>query len=153
MLAGPSAAYAFGGPDELTFEVELDRCVSFLQFSFHRDGWHPYTAAVRQLAEEGTAAWRNSVLREYFECFRPTTQCELYFETACNRIEPLNRRSPYEVPDPWCASLRRFKDHGGLGNQNFGPIADALGEREVAAWPARPAPSACPATLPSATAT
>jgi hypothetical protein len=52
LVAIRDAVYAYGTHRELAFRVPLEKCCTYLAFSFASSGWHPFTATVRQIIDD-----------------------------------------------------------------------------------------------------
>jgi len=78
-----------------SFEVDVDRCTSFLGFSFAPSGWNPLVATLREYAVDPSLAYEASSLARAHELFQPVTLHALLFDTSVSEpLEPLGGIGP-----------------------------------------------------------
>ena len=105
--------------------------MTYLCFSYDPAGWHPLSATVRQFMQDDTTTYGTSILRNFYEVFRPETQCRAHFDADLDHLQPLTRVCSRVVLEPWLSERRLFNNNNnGKGNQTFGPVTEEYGEAE-----------------------
>lgn len=124
-------AVVFGdGDSNRVGTIPIDDAVGHLYFGYGEQGWNPFSDAVRMYF--ATGQW--SLLRRYFEYFRPASLAEAYFCRGAAKFELLNEMSPYLRFKPWRETEVLISGHSGEGNQNFGPVTDAKFRSETSRY-------------------
>lgn len=119
----------------MIFEVDRDLTNSMFYFSYSQDGWHPFTATLKQFINKPDLKYENSILKKYYDAYQPKTLCEAFFEGE-NNIKPLNAIPPKTAYFPWSLYKVPLKAEKGFdisqGVQHFGPVSPDKGKLEFA---------------------
>lgn len=131
---------------DVFFEVETDIICNLTQFYFSSNNWHYQTKMVEELIENPNIKYKDSILRKYYESYRPKTIKDFYFyknettQLSKNDHLILNQDiNKYKQNSPWCdfreldnmddiheKGLKRFH-----GIQTYGPVSETKGELEL----------------------
>ncbi len=120
------------------FNIPIEKCVSQFYFSYHVAGWHPYKATITEYVAKKKNSYDNSILRKYYEKFKPKNLSEVFFDEYRN-IKKINGFSVLDnLPN---IAVRDFWNLGGnlkqINNylipeqtQLFGPVDKLYGEEQ-----------------------
>lgn len=116
-----------------SFEVDVDRCTSFLGFSFSRRGWNPLVATLREYEADPSLAYEASSLARTHELFQPATLHEVFLDTSVPApFEPLgdigsDRRFYRYIwqASPALVAAARAAEPRYSPNYSFGPLEPA----------------------------
>ena len=116
----------------------MEKCVSQFYFSYDPNGWHPYKASIMEYVEKEKSSYQNSILKKYYEKFRPQNLFEVFFDENVN-LKSIHGSSVLEhlpniaVRDFWNlgGNLRQIKNYLILEQtQLFGPVDNLYGEEQ-----------------------
>lgn len=114
------------------FEVEVAKCVD-LYGAGYLDDWHPFVAALQEHRENPDLKYEHSILKQYYEQFRPSNLEQALFSKK-GRAQRLERGF---IGLPWFWNRTKkvvFQDRPGEtrpgGNHFFGPNSEKFGKSE-----------------------
>lgn len=115
------------------YEVFLQELVGRPCFGYAPDSWHPYVATVRELVDDASLRYRDSVLRLHFERWQPSSIAAAHFpngelsNTVLSQIPARTLFEPWLKEAPPCDDPFNPKCHRS-GAPLFGPLTPAQGQ-------------------------
>jgi hypothetical protein len=87
-ILGPLERVRPGAPP--SFEVELEKCTSFVGFSYSNHGWNPHVATLREYIADRNLRYEDSSLHRVHAVFTPRTLQDLFIEDVDRPLAPLD---------------------------------------------------------------
>jgi hypothetical protein len=121
----------------LGFDVDLERCTSFVGFSYADGGWNPHVATLKEFVRNPALTYEESSLWQLHQAFQPKTLQEVFLEDVEEPMEPLSDLPPTRrlFRYIWAVSpalIRKVagSDAGPSGHHYFGPISEEKGRAQ-----------------------
>lgn len=116
------------------FYVDIDIIRNKHFYSYSKDGWHPFTAFLKEYISNPSIDYDNSILKRYYELFKPKNQAEALFVQEDETMAPLNSNSAMSLLMPWSLYPRIFLSEKHLdkshGMHIQGPVSREKGKFE-----------------------
>ncbi len=115
------------------FDVDVARCRSLNGFCPAAGGWDHFAATLRALEGKDQAVYEESVLKRFYELYRPRNRGEQFFGTEHEPLPPLYAGWTLL---PWMESKDRVLNPAKSpqtrpgGNHHYGPASAEFGQRE-----------------------
>ena len=102
-------------------------------FGYGSDSWHPYVAAIRELLDNGSLRYEDSVLRLHFERWQPASIAEAHFPNGVFSDTVLSQIPARTLFEPWLKWVAPCDDPLNpkcqpSGSRLFGPVSQAQGQ-------------------------
>ncbi len=120
-------------------KMNIEDLIGISAFTYGKDGWHYYSAVIRELEENPNLLYEESSLKRFYDRFQPKNRLEQWLDDCGEELYPLSRGWPnlpwYDMDKqqrliPKTYSNPRRKERG--GNQHWGPNSDRFGREELA---------------------
>ena len=115
------------------FEADLEKCRSLNGFGYTGQAWDHFAAALKEALENPELTYDESILKHFYEAFRPQNRKEHYFGYEAGDFAPLDRGWTLL---PWMETKNRqlnpvkSPESSPGGNHHYGPNTDDFGQRE-----------------------
>ena len=119
--------------DATIVEVKLEKCRDWQGYSYTEDGWHYFSALIKEYLENPALTYEESILRKYYKKFQPKSWQECFCFDEEEQLQPISRGWP---PLPWEAAIKNnigksvIIENSINDNQHYGPNSDVFGRKE-----------------------
>lgn len=103
--------------------VPLHKCCDWQGFMYAKEGWHYFSALLREYKKNPDLHYSISILKEYYDKYQPRSTFECFL--CEEEFNSKHHTTPW-VPLPWDQSFRVKL----LDNQHFGPNSNAFIKKE-----------------------